>query len=611
MTSLRSIDTSGAKQHALPFNRELYVDLFAGAGGASSGGARVYRDPDIAINHSPIAIAVHRANHPNTRHYITDVFEVDPLEATGGQPVGILWASPDCRHFSKAKGGAPRSKRVRSLAWVVVRWVHATRPRMFFLENVEEFQKWGPLDDEGRPIKTEEGRTFKAFVACLTTGLPADHPDMTEILDAIGQWVPMQDLVRGLGCDVQWRERRACNAGAPTIRKRLFMIGRTDGRPIVWPKPKRHEKPKAGQLPWRAAAECIDWSDLGKSMIDRKRPHVDNTCRRVAKGFWRHTVMAEQPFLVPLNDHHLAAANLTEFANGSSQRTFSTTEPLRTQVAQVKGGHFALSAATLVEIGYGERPGQQPRAPGLGKPLGTAVAGGCKHALVTAAMVTLRNGSTGKAITQPINAIATSSGHHALAACHFEQANGGFYTGAGRAADTPISTILQSGSNQRLVSAYLVKYFSTGDNTRALTAPTSTITTKDRMALVTVEQVPAAILPPELLEKARKCAAFLHKHLPEHFSEPADLVLLGDYVLVDFTLRMLKPRELLIAQGFAADYIIERGLFVTDEGGLEWRDITPTDQIKLIGNSVSPYESEDLIGANGADLIDLYRREAA
>ncbi len=250
---------------------------------------------------------------------------------------------------------------------------------------------------------------------------------MPEIIDAIGLWVPRQALVRGLGCDVQWRERRAANAGAPTIRKRLFMIGRTDGRPIVWTSPKRHQAPQPGQLPWRSAAKCIDWSDLGTSLFDRARPLVDNTCRRVAKGFWRHTVMADQPYLVPMDAQHLAAASLTEFANASNQRTFSVAEPLRTQVAQVKGGHFALSAATLVEIGYGERAGQAPRAPGLAKPLGTVVASGRKHALVTAAMVTLRKGSVGNGLLQPMNAITTGSGHHAIAACHFEQANGGFY----------------------------------------------------------------------------------------------------------------------------------------------------------------------------------------
>lgn len=613
MTSFRTIKPNDA-QRALPFQRELYVDLFAGLGGASSGGRKAYRDPDIAINHNPVAIAVYKANHPTTRTFITDVFDVDPLEATRGQPVAILWASPDCRHFSKAKGAAPRSPQVRSLAWVVVRWVHATRPRLFLLENVEEFQKWGPLDEHGQPIKAEEGRTFKAFVACLTSGLPADHPDMPEIMAAIGMWVPQSALVRGLGCNVEWRERRASNAGAPTIRKRLFMIGRTDGRPIVWTTPKRHEKPKSGQAPWRTAAECIDWSDLGKSMIDRKRPHVDNTCRRVAKGFWRHTVMADKPFFVSMDEGHLAAANLTEFANASNQRTFSAAEPLRTQVAQVKGGHFALSAAKLIQTGYGERPGQQPRAPGLHKPLGTVVAGGCKHALVTAMVVGAGGPSySGKpqAVTQPVGTLLPSN-HRAVAACHFEQANGGFYDGAGRAADAPLSTITQAGSNQRLASAYLVKFYSTGGQWQDLAEPMHTVPTKDRMALVTVVQIPTATLPPALMEKARKCAAFLHKHLPEHFPQLVDLVLLGDYVLVDFTLRMLKPVELKIAQGFDPDYITDWGWFEDKATGeLVRKNVNNTDQIKLIGNSVSPYESEDLIAANAADLIDLYRSEAA
>lgn len=573
MTAAQQINGQGEQQHALPFQRELYVDLFAGAGGASSGGARVYRDPDVAINHNPIAIAVHRANHRKTRHYISDIYEVDPLEATGGQPVGILWASPDCRHFSKAKGGAPRSKSVRSLPWVVVRWVFATRPRLFLMENVEEFQAWGPLDDAGKPIKAEMGRTFRAFVSCITTGLPADHPDMAEIMDCIGQWVPMDALVRGLGCDVEWRERRASNAGSPTIRKRLFFIGRTDGRPIVWTKPKRYEKPKPGQLPWRTAAECIDFSDLGKSLFDRKRPLVDNTCRRVAKGFWRHTVLADQPFVIPMDKQHLAAASLTEFANASTQRTFSGGEPMRTQVAQVKGGHFAL---------------------------------------VTAAMVTLRKGSTGTSMLQPVNVLATSSGHHAIAASHFEQANGGFYNGDGRAARAPLSTILGRGTNQRLATAYLVKYYGTGGQWQGMSEPMHTLPTKERMALVTVIQVPATILPPELLEKARHCARFLNKYLPEHFPELVDVVLLGDYALVDFTLRMLKAPELKLAQGFSPDYILDRGLFENEQTGeLEWRAISNTNQIRLIGNSVCPDEAEDLIAANAKDLIGLYQREAA
>lgn len=609
MTALQTIAVEGAQQHALPFQRELYVDLFAGAGGASSGGARVYRDPDIAINHNPIAIAVHRANHRNTRHYISDIYEVDPLEATGGQPVGILWASPDCRHFSKAKGGAPRSKAVRSLPWVVVRWVFATRPRLLLMENVEEFQAWGPLDNEGKPIKAEMGRTFQAFVACLTTGLTADHPDMGEIMACIGQWVPMDALVRGLGCNVEWRERRASNAGSPTIRKRLFLIGRTDGRPIVWTKPKRHENPKPGQLPWRTAAECIDFSDLGKSLFARKRPLVDNTCRRVAKGFWRHTVMAKQPFVLQLDEQQLAAASLTEFANASTQRTFSAGEPLRTQVAQIKGGHFALAAAHLTHLTHhGDRSGYP-----VSEPTRTITgANRGEQALVTASMVTMRKGSTGSGMDNPVNALTTCSGHHAVAACHFEQANGGFYKGDGRAAKAPLSTILGRGTNQRLASAYLVKYYGTGGQWQDMGEPMHTLPTKERMALVTVVQVPTAILPPELLVKARKCAHFLHKYLPEQFPDLVDLVLLGDYALVDFTLRMLKAPELKLAQGFSPDYILDRGLFENKETGLlEWRPIKNTDQIRLIGNSVCPDEAEDLISANAKDLIDLYQQEAA
>jgi len=609
MTAARQIIIQGAQQQALPFQRELYVDLFAGAGGASSGGARVYRAPDIAINHNPIAIAVHRANHRNTRHYICDIYEVDPLEATGGQPVGILWASPDCRHFSKAKGGAPRSKSVRSLPWVVVRWVFATRPRLFLMENVEEFQAWGPLDDAGKPIKAEMGRTFKAFVSCLTTGLAADHPDMGEIMECIGLWVPMDALVRGLGCNVEWRERRASNAGSPTIRKRLFLIGRTDGRPIVWTKPKRHEKPKAGQLPWRTAAECIDFNDLGKSLFGRKRPLVDNTCRRVAKGFWRHTVMAEQPFVIPMNEQQLAAASLTEFANASTQRTFSAVEPLRTQVAQVKGGHFALAAAHLTHLTHhGDRSGY-PLTESTRTITG---ANRGEQAMATATMVTLRKGSTGTSMTKPVNALTTGSGHHAIAACHFEQANGGFYTGDGRAACSPLSTTLGRGTKQRLASAYLVKYYGTGGQWQGMREPMHTLPTKERMALVSIVQVPAAVLPPELMKKARQCARFLHTYLPEHFPEPADLVLLGDYALVDFTLRMLKAPELKLAQGFSPDYILDRGLFENQRTGeLEWRAISNTNQIRLIGNSVCPDEAEDLIAANAKDLIDLYQREAA
>ena len=625
----------GQPSMGLPFEKELVVDLFAGGGGASTGIARAYREPDVAVNHNPIALAVHRANHPQTAHYVADVFEVDPVLATGGQPVGILWASPDCRHHSKAKGGAPRDRGVRGLAWVVVRWAHATRPRLMFLENVEEFCDWGPIDEEGQPIKAERGRTFKSFIAALSTGLPTDHPDMPEILESIGEFVPAEALVRGLGYNVEWRERIAANASAPTIRKRLYLVARSDGKPIVWPAPKRHKNPTAKQLPWRTAAECIDWSNLGRTIF-RDKPMAENTMRRVAKGCWRHVLTSAKPFIVPMRGtseshtsthgtdealstisaggtHHalvqpVTAPFLTECANGSAQRNFSAVEPLRTQVAQVKGGHFAMAACHLTHLTHhGDRSGYSPD-----DPFRTVTgANRGEQALVAASMVTLRKGSVGADVAGPLGVVATSTGHHAISTAFFEQANGGFYDGDGRAADSPLSTICQSGANQRLVNAYLVKYYGNEKDGISLTEPMHTLPTKDRVALVEVVQVPDT-LTPEQMEGARRCAAFMHEYLPEHFKDPAEMVMVGGYVLVDITLRMLQPPELKAAQGFDKDYIIDRGLFVDPiTGAEEWRDINKTDQVRLIGNSVCPDEAEALVAANAADIIELYQRLAA
>jgi len=625
----------GQPSMGLPFQKELVVDLFAGGGGASTGIARAYREPDVAVNHNPIALAVHRANHPKTAHYVADVYEVDPREATGGQPVAIIWASPDCRHHSKAKGGAPRDRGVRGLAWVVIRWLFVTKSRLLFLENVEEFCDWGPIDEEGQPIKAERGRTFKAFIAAISTGLPADHPDMPEIVAAIGEFVPMEALVRGLGYNAEWRERIAANAGAPTIRKRLYLVARSDGLPIVWPEPVRHKNPTAKQQPWRTAAECIDWSNLGKTIF-RDKPMALNTRRRVAKGMWRHVITSEKPFIVPMrgtseahtsthsvNDsistisaggtHHglvqpVAAPFLTECANGSSQRNFDVQEALRTQVAQVKGGHFAMAACHLTHLTHhGERSGYSPEE--SARTVTGANRG--EQALVAASMVTLRKGSVGADVDGPLAVVATSTGHHAVTAAFFEQANGGFYKGDGRSAYQPTSTICQSGANQRLATAYLVKYYGCDKGGVSLTEPMHTLPTKDRVALVEVVQVPDT-LTPEQMEGARRCAAFMHEHLPEHFKEQAEMIMIGGYVLVDITLRMLQPPELKAAQGFDQDYIIDRGLFVDPVTGAEqWLPINKTNQVRLIGNSVCPDEAEALVRANAADIIELYQRLAA
>ena len=514
----------------LDFGRELVVDLFAGGGGASLGLSWAYRAPDVAINHSPIAISVHQANHPGTLHYTCDVFEVDPVAATKGQPVGVLWASPDCRHHSKAKGGKPRSKKIRSLAWVVVKWAAAVRPRVILLENVEEFQDWGPLDRHGQPRPDAKGKTFQHWAARL----------------------------RNLGYKIEWRELVAADYDTPTIRKRLYVIARCDGRPIVWPKP---QTPRAK---WRTAAECVDWTIPGRTIF-REKPLAANTERRIAKGLWRHVINTDKPFIV--GD---VAPHLTEFANASNQRTFAADEPLRTQVAQVKGGHFALVAGTMVQIGYGEREGQAPRCLDLQKPLGTVVAGGIKHAVV--------------------------------AAC-FEQANGGWYDGDGRSANDPLSTVCTAGANQRLVSAYFVKWYGNERDGVSAREPMHTVTTKDRLGLVQAVQVPRDALTEEQWAGAKRCADFLHKYLPEHFPQAFDALVCGDRVLVDISLRMLTPRELARAQGFPDTYVIERGA--------SGEKITKTDQVRLIGNSVCPKVAAAIARANLADLIAQYERMAA
>lgn len=258
---------------------ELVVDNFAGGGGASTGiELAIGRSVDIAINHDPAAIAMHKVNHPETEHYCESVWEVDPREVTRGRPVALCWLSPDCKHFSKAKGGKPKDKGIRGLAWVAVRWAATVKPRVIMLENVEEFRTWGPLLKNGMPDPDKKGKTFNSFVNAL----------------------------KRQGYKVEFKELRACDYGAPTTRKRLFMIARCDGRPIVWPKP-THGDPeslevKSGKLkPWRTAAEIIDWSLPVKSIFERKRPLAENTMRRIAIGIQKFVINNPEPFVIRVN----------------------------------------------------------------------------------------------------------------------------------------------------------------------------------------------------------------------------------------------------------------------------------------------------------------------
>ncbi len=414
-------------QFLLPLADELVVDLFAGGGGASTGIEQaIGRHVDIAINHAEDAVALHAMNHPQTTHYVSDVFEVDPREVTEGRAVGLLWASPDCKHFSKAKGAKPVSKKIRSLAWVVVKWARLVQPRMIFLENVEEFQTWGPLGEDGRPCPIRKGLTFR-------------------------RWV--RELQR-CGYVVEHRELRACDYGAPTTRKRLFLVARRDGEPIAWPQP-THAAPAActrqsGLKPWRTAAECIDWSISAPSIFERDRPLVENTLRRIARGVMRYVVNAARPFIVPVT-------------HTGDDRVHSIDEPMRT-LTTAKGGELALAVPTLVQTGYGEREGQAPRSLDLHAPLGTVVAGAAKHALVAAFLAKHYGGneSPGSSLDKPVDTITTQD-HNAL-----------------------VTAKLGEGSHAADVHALLVKFYGNERDGIALDEPMHTVTTKDRFALVTV-----------------------------------------------------------------------------------------------------------------------------
>lgn len=532
------------------FDGELVVDNFAGGGGASTGiEAAIGRPVDIAVNHSPEAIAMHRANHPRTKHYCEDIWEVDPREACGSRPVGLAWFSPDCTHFSRAKGGQPRSKEVRALAHVVIRWAKAVRPRTILLENVEEFQTWGPLDDKGFPIKAREGEDFRAWLGEL---------------DACGY-------------DVSFRTLVAADYGAPTTRKRLFLVAQRRGSsPIVWPEP-THGRGRA--RPWRTAAEIIDWSLPCPSIFGRKKPLAEATQRRIAAGLRRFVLESAQPFIVPVTHQGgpgrvyslqdpmktVTAANRGEMAlvtpyiapvthTTSGDRVHSIERPLPV-VTTAKGGEFVLVAPTLVQTGYGEREGQRPRALDIEQPLGTVVSGG-KHALVAAWLTKHYGGVVGHEMERTLGTV-TSRDHHSLTTAFLTK----FYgtSTAGAQLNLPLPTVTtgggKGGGHIGEVRAFLVKYYgSDGKPTsqQTLFEPMHTVTTKARFGLVTIAG--------------------------------------QDYQIADIGMRMLSPRELFAAQGFPEDYQIE----VEFNG----KPLTKTAQIELAGNSVCPDAARALVESN-------------
>ena len=493
------------------FDDELIVDSFAGGGGASLGIEwATGRSPDIAINHDAEALALHRANHPRTRHLCESVYKVDPRIVCGRRDVGLLWASPDCTHFSKARGGKPAKKAIRALAWAVCAWAKAVRPRVICLENVEEFATWGPLGEDGRPCPQRKGKTFRHWVARL----------------------------RNLGYAVDWRELRACDYGAPTIRKRLFVVARCDGQPIVWPEP-THARP--GDLllpPWRTAAECIDWSLPCRSIFGRSKPLAEATLRRIARGIRRYVIDAARPFVVPVKSW-----------GGGGNEPRGLDEPLRSITAG-KRGEFALVAPSLIQTGYGEREGQAPRCLDLHQPLGTVMGGGVKHALVTALLAKHFGGNEtdGQSMRVPMGTVTTRD-HHALVTSNLIRLHGA--GNIGQPVDAPVSTIRAQGTHLAEVRAFLIAYYGT-DQAGDPRTPLATATTKHRFGLVTIHGV--------------------------------------DYEIADIGMRMLQPRELYRAQGFPDSYAI-------DVAGPDGKRLTKTAQVRMCGNSVAPPIAAALVRA--------------
>ena len=445
---------------ALDLGNELIIDNFAGGGGTSTGLEQAFGRPvDIAINHDPEALAMHAANHPHTMHLCESVWEVDPIKVTGNRPVGLVWLSPDCKHFSKAKGGKPVEKKIRGLAWVALRWAAKCKPRVIMLENVEEFKTWGPLliaaDGSAKPDPAKKGKTFDSFIRQL----------------------------RAHGYTVDYREMRGCDHDTPTIRKRFFLVARRDGIAIQWPEP-THGAPdsigvRAGKLlPYRTAAECIDFSLPCPSIFERDRPLAPATLRRIAKGIMRYVVDAADPFIVgqggpvyggkPVSanqpfgtlttENHRAVVlpTIVPVTHQGGDRTESIDEPFRT-ITGAHRGEKALGVATLVQVGYGEREGQAPRALDIEKPLGTVV-GESKHALVSAVLVDAAHGEV-----SPGGVKRWGTGAHDV--------------------EAPLGTVTASG-NKAVATAFLAKHY-TGVVGSDLADPIGTVTACDHHSLVT------------------------------------------------------------------------------------------------------------------------------
>jgi DNA (cytosine-5)-methyltransferase 1 len=655
-------------QYGLGFNPqddEVVVDFFCGGGGAGTGlEIGLGRAVNVAKNHSPQAISMHTMNHPGAQHFTTDVFEGDPDTECGGKAVGWFHMSPDCTHHSQAAGGQPRKREIRNLSWIGLKWAGMKRPRVISLENVKQILQWGRLIAKrdkatGRVVKL--GGDVAAPGEVVPVGQQFLIPDPKQ---RGRTWRRFVALLEGMGYVVEWKVIKACDFGAPTSRERLFMIARCDGQPIVWPEPTHAKNPAKGQQKWKTAADCIDFTDLGKSIFGRKKDLAPATLRRVAKGMKKFVIDSAAPFIVPI-------------ANWSGEAVQSSEEPLRTITSYPKGGafsvvspviapathqgsdrindpldplptvtcanrgeltlisplmvgaggpeysgkpvgmeqpvgtlmtqnHRALASACIVQAGHGEGSGANKRrshgvndicgpigtvtasgggqsvsaavmiqanggfnttpAKGMHEPMTTVTNTGSQQQLAVANLVHLRGNCDARDVNDPLHTVSAGGQHHGLVSAFMERAFGG---SVGQGLEEPAPTITAGGGGKSSlvsltlspeheagalrVAAFLISYYGT-ENISACDSPAPTITTKDRLAMVTV----------------------MVKGTP--------------YVIVDICLRMLKPSELYKAQGFPADYIISHGP--------DGKPFTKTQQVHMCGNSVSPPPMAALARAN-------------
>lgn len=610
--------------YQIALDNELIIDNFAGGGGASCGiEAALQRPVNIAVNHDPEAVGMHMANHPLTKHFCEDVWKIVPRDVCAGRRVALAWFSPDCKHFSKAKGGKPVEKKIRGLAWVVLKWASLTpelgKPRIIFLENVEEFLTWGPLLPNGMPDPKNKGRTFESF----------------------------KNALRRHGyTQIECKESRASDYGAGTIRKRLMLIARCDGQPVIWPKPTHGDPKKHKDLkPWVTAAECIDWSLPSPSIFERKKSLAENTLKRIAKGMKKFVIEADEPFILnithggrvePINEplRTITCAKRGEKAlivpsivgvggRAGQSRPRGGDEPIATVTAKADA---AICSAVLIGAGgparAGEpRPVDRPlntplarnnthvcsaflvgaggpaysgKPTSIEQPMGTLMAENHKQ-LCTAFLIKHFGGVTGVRVDTPLPTITTRGTQTQILTSHIMKMRGhSDREKHGQPSTEPLHTVSAGGQHHAHINAFLIKYFGT-DQDPQLNEPLHTVTTKDRFAIVQVESTATDNMTEEQRYNAWWTIRFLEDYgaIPT-MKEPGiprpSFLMLGDYIMYDICMRMMAPRELFTAQGFPQSYIIDR----TAEG----KPLTKTAQVRMCGNSVSPPWAEAHVAAN-------------